>query len=157
MKTNKKTALEKLILYLSCIVLMCYLYIYDANTVSGSPATGIRLFVNNDGKAIEGATVFVPELNEYFKTGKDGYTSPIFINDNVKADSQCLKTITLLIYADGYIDTIYYYVQMFEGVLRDNISIKLYTKSGDDYLPFFTFTETPPNQHSQQLIDRYKR
>ncbi|MDR3317980.1 MAG: hypothetical protein LBS99_00900, partial [Clostridiales bacterium] len=124
--------------------------------------TSLRVTVRNaaDYAPIHNATVCIPEINSYFYTDTEGKTvqieAPILVNrsfDRIKPRD--FGDITLLVYKDGYIDYIIFYVMLTEAPRE--ITITLYPSRSAEDNSYHTIIESPDSAWAAEVIDKYKK
>ncbi len=133
-----------------------------ASTASQSGKIVVQVLESNSNRQIDGATVCVIETRHYENTDKYGKTSmievPIIRNSNFDISlERPFGEVTLLVYKNGYADSINFYQSVMPGSTRVGIVIYLTPIISESDNKTEISMEKPNEVWINNLINLYKK
>lgn len=162
----KKAALVVLIASL-IVNIVAFTVVLPAETAFGDDQQGfamLKIYVYDgvSNRPLENATVCIPEVNGYYHTGADGSTVLISVPTlrNTNFDDVHMRSwgeVTLLVYREGYIDFILFYLMVQADKTRIGPNIALYPTATPDDNILHSLIESPENSWAEEIRDKYKK
>ncbi len=142
------------------ISLLCVISIFPISVASPDNIAKIRILVV-DGKTNEPigqANICILECERYYKTDSLGYSPEMFIETKKHSDEPPFSRpkISILVYKDGYLDTIVLGVELFDGICRLGPTVKLYQKNDLDNEIKKQY-DFPDEKFLQSVIEKYRK
>ena len=125
------------------------------------PSFAILMPVVRDGitlEPLEGCTLVIPETGTTAVTSTDGTARMIVPkqkNKTIGDFSAEWFEATILCYKSGYIDYALFNIQLVPGQTRFGPEILIFENDGSMETPF-TVVESPPEEWTHELLDRYR-
>lgn len=124
------------------------------------PYGEIRILVV-DGKTnepIENANICVLECERYFKTSALGYSPkmPVETEDHTDMPPFSRAKVTLLVYKEGYLDTLVFGVEVFDGICRLGPTVRLFQKTALDGGIKMQY-DFPDEKLLSSIVEKYKK
>ncbi len=108
------------------------------------------------GRPVSGAQVVLAQTGQMSQTDSQGRTEALYLScpAAVRPSDPAWGEATLLVYCEGYADTVLLNVQIPQGQLRNGPVVLLFppTASGE---PFVVY-ESPPSSWTARLLDAFR-
>lgn len=109
--------------------------------------------VELSGNPVSGAVVYIPQTDEAYKTGADGYTAEMY--GLFSAESKW-GTLTLCVFREGFVDYVLYDCVVYCNRVRKGPTIRLF-RAEEDAPDITVYSENPPDEYSKELMKKAKR
>lgn len=143
-----------------CPIFLSLLFLFPT-LPSNAPQSGsvrIAVYDGKSGAPVENANVCVLECEKYFKTDKNGYSPTMTVDTSAHKDSPpfARAKVTLLVYKDGYVDTLVFGVEIFDGIARLGPSVRLFpSESKSDAIN--KQYDFPDDKLLKTIVEKYRK
>ena len=154
---NTHTLIMKLfIVFLSAIAL----FLPKATLPTPPPIGEIRIavFDGKTGEAVENANICVLECEKYYKTDENGYSPKMRVGTKDDTDRPPFSRakVTLLVYKEGYVDTLVFGVEVYDGICRLGPTVRLFPKiAGEETIG--KQYDFPDEKLLRTVIEKYRK
>lgn len=120
----------------------------------------IRIYVV-DGKSnmpLENVNICILECERYYKTDSLGYSPKMAVEtkDHVDMPPFSRAKVTLLVYKEGYLDTIVFGVEVYDGICRLGPTVRLFQKTSVDTKTQKQY-DFPDDDLISSVIEKYRK